>query len=224
MLTPVDGSYARKVPDCSPYISNDRMTTSKKRLLIALAGVVVAGLVAVGIRHHYDTMDVAWSIMAPPQEIELATRMAELRRSDHFDEAIDLGLHSISGHAGDDFIYQMIAATYFMRALHDKDQSGKWTRLGAEYSEKALAANPKDIANVFNVGMNYTIAGDDLDTGGCEYYRKAELIFENLAPQLEANSAKTQGRTVRLAAFRKQNQQQLVRVQQDLRRCQQLAK
>jgi hypothetical protein len=200
------------------------MAKSKRRLLIALGGILVAGLVALGIRHYYDTMDVAWSIMAPPQETELATKMAELRRGDHFDEAIDLGLHSIRGRAEDDFVYQMIATTYFIRALHDKNQSGKWTRLGAEYSEKALSANPNDIANIFTVGMNYMVAGDDLDTGGCEYYRKAETIFENLAPQLQANSAETQGRTARLAALRKQNQEQLIRVQRDLRHCPQPAK
>lgn len=199
------------------------MTKPKRRLLVALGGLLLAGLVLTGIKLRHDTMDVAWAIMAPRQEIELPTRIAELRRSDHFDEAIDLGLHSITGHAGDDIIYQMIATTYFIRALHDKDQSGKWTRLGAEYSEKALASNPKDIANVFNVGMNYMIAGDDLDTGGCEYYRKAEIIFENLTPQLQANSAETQGRTVPLAAFRKQNQEQLLRVQRDLRHCPQPA-
>lgn len=212
------------MPDSNPHISNVRMAKSKRRLFIAVGGILAAGLVAVGIRHYYNTMDVAWSIVAPPQEIDLATKMAELRRSDHFDEAIDLGLHSITGRAGDDFIYQMIATTYFIRALHDKDQSGKWTRLGAEYSDKALAANPKDIANLFNVGMNYMIAGDDPDTDGCQYYRKAEIIFENLTPQLQANSAEIQGRTVRLAAFRKRNQEQLIRVQRDLRHCQQPAK
>ena len=199
------------------------MIKPKRRLLVALGALLLAGLVFAGIKLRHDRMEWAWAIMAPPQEIELATKMAELRRSGHFDQAIDLGLHSLTGHAGDEFIYQMIATTYFIRALHDKDQSGKWTRLGAEYSEKALAANPKDIANVFNVGMNYMIAGDDLDTGGCEYYRKAEIIFENLAPQLKVNSAEAQGGTVPLAAFRKQNQEQLLRVQRDLRYCQQPA-
>jgi hypothetical protein len=189
-----------------------------------LGGLLLATLVLIGIKLRDDTMDMAWAIMAPPQETDLATKMAEFRRGERFDEAINLGLNSIKGQAGDDFIYQMIATTYFIRALHEKDQSGKWTRLGVEYSEKALASNPKDIANVFNVGMNYTIAGDDLDTGGCEYYRKAEIIFENLTPQLQANSAETQGRTVRLAAFRKLNQEQLLRVQRDLRHCQQPAK
>src|SRR5690348_14117655 len=116
------------------------MTKSKRRLLAALGGLLLAGLVLGGIKLRHYRMDMARAIMAPPQEIELATKMAELGRSDHFDEAIDLGLHSITGRAGDDFIYQMIATTYFTRALHDKDQSGKWTRLGAEYSEKALAA------------------------------------------------------------------------------------
>jgi hypothetical protein len=200
------------------------MTKPKRWLLIVLGALLLAALALAGIKLRQDTMDMAWAIMAPPQETELATKMAELRRSKNFDEAIDLGLHSITGHAGDDFIYQMIATTYFIRALHDKDQSGNWTRLGAEYAEKALESNPKDIANVFTVGMDYMIAGDDLDTGGCEYYRKAEIIFENLTPQLQANSAETQGRTVRLAAFRKQNQEQLLRVQWDLRHCQQPAK
>lgn len=200
------------------------MTEPKRRLLILLGGLLLATLVLLGIKHHYDTMDMPWSLIWPRQEVEPITKMAQLTKSGRFDEAIDLGLHAITGGAGDDSIYQMIAETYFIRAIHDKDQSGKWTKLGADYSDKALSSNPKDIANVFNVGMNYMIAGDDLDTGGCEYYRKAKVIFENLAPQLQANSASTQGRTVRLAAFRKQNQEQLLRVQFDLRHCQQLAK
>ena len=203
--------------------SNCGMTEPKRRLLILLGGLPLAALALVGIKHHYDTMEVPWSLIWPRQEVQLATKMAQLGNSGRFDEAIDLGLRSVTGREGDDSIYQMIATTYFIRAIHDKDQSGKWTRLGTEYSEKALASNPRDIANVFNVGMRYMIAGDDLDTGGCEYYRKAEITFENLTPQLQANSAETQGRTVPLAAFRKQNQEQLSRVQRDLRHCHQPA-
>ena len=149
--------------------------TEPKRLLLILLGGLLAALALVGIKHHYDTMEMPWSLIWPRQDIQLATKMAQLRNAGRFDEAIDLGLRSVTGREGDDSIYQLIADTYFIRALDDKDQSGKWTKLGADYSDKALSSDPKDIANVFNVGMNYVIAGDDLDTGGCEYYRKAEI-------------------------------------------------
>src|SRR6476646_4160778 len=137
---------------------------SRRRMWIVVAGIVIAAFTLIAIKHHRDTMEMPWSLLTPSQHVQTVTKMAQLRNEGHFDEAIDLGLHSISGHSGDDFIYQMIATIYFMRSLHDKDQSGKWTKLGAEYSEKALDSNPNDIANVFNVGMNYVIIGDDLDT------------------------------------------------------------
>jgi len=200
------------------------MTEPKRLLLILLGGLLLVALALIGIKHHYDTMEMPWSLIWPTQDIQLATKMAQLRNAGRFDEAIDLGLRSVTGREGDDSIYQLIADTYFIRALHDKDQSGKWTKLGADYSDKALSSNPKDIANVFNVGMNYVIAGDDLDTGGCEYYRKAKSLFENLAPRLQADGAETQGRTVRLAAFRERNQEALSRVAQSLQRCQQSGK
>ncbi len=191
---------------------------------IVVAGIVIAAFTLIAIKHHRDTMEMPWSLLTPSQHVQTVTKMAQLRNEGHFDEAIDLGLHSISGHSGDDFIYQMIATIYFMRSLHDKDQSGKWTKLGAEYSEKALDSNPNDIANVFNVGMNYVIIGDDLDTGGCEYYRRAQTVFENLVPHLQGDSGETQGRTVRLAPFRKQTEEELSRVKESLRHCQQPAK
>jgi hypothetical protein len=79
--------------------------------------------------------------------------------------------------------------------------------------------NPNDIANVFNAGMHFMIAGDDLDTGGCEYYRKAETVFQTLAPRLQGDRAETQGRTVRLGPFRTQDEEQISRVEERLRHC-----
>jgi hypothetical protein len=191
---------------------------------IVAAGIAIAAFALIAIKHYRDTMEMPWSLLTPSQHVQTVTRMAQLRNAGHFDEAIDLGLHSISGHPGDDFIYQMIATIYFMRSLQDKDQSARWTKLGAEYSQKALDSNPNDIANVFNAGMNYVIIGDDLDTGGCEYYRRAQTVFENLVPRLLGDSAETQGRTVRLAPFRRQNEMELSRVKERLRRCQQPGK
>ncbi len=199
--------------------SNCGMSEPKRRLLVLLSGLILAAIALVGIKHHYDTMEMPWALIWPRQEIQLATKMAQLRNSGRFDEAIDLGLRSVTGREGDDSIYQIIATTYFIRALHDKNQSGKWTRLGAEYSEKALAANPTDISNVFNVGVNYMIVGDDLDTGGCEYYRKALSVFEGLVPRLQGEHTETQGRTVELAPFRKYNEEYRSRLKSSLRRC-----
>jgi hypothetical protein len=190
-----------------------------KRLWVVAGAIAVLALVIIALKHHYDTMEMSWSLVTPPQVVEVVTKMDELRNEGRFDESIQLGLRSVSGHSGDDFIYQMVAVTYFVRALHDKDQSGKWTKLGAEYEQKALDANPNDLANVFNAGMNFTVAGDDLDTGGCEYYRKAQTVFQSLAPRLQGERAETQGRAVRLGPFRKQNQEQLSRVAESLRHC-----
>ena len=145
--------------------------------------------------------------------------MAELRNKNQFDEAIALGLNSIKGVPSDDYILHAVADVYFVRALHDKNDVGKWTKLGAEYSEKALHANPADIANQFNVGVNFMVVGDDLDTGGCDYYRKSLAIFEGLVPRLQGDHAETQGRTVQLAPLRKRSEEYLSRVRSRLSRC-----
>ena len=201
------------------------MTGSIRRSAwIVVAGIAIAALAIIAIKYYRSTMETPWSILTPRQHVQTVTKMVELMNKSRFDEAIDLGVHSATGHPGDDFIYQIIATTYFARALRDKDQSRKWTKLGGEYSQKALDSNPNDIANVFNVGMNYMIIGDDLDTGGCEYYRRALTVFENLVPHLQGDRAETQGRTVRLAPFRRENEQELSRVKERLRNCQQAAK
>lgn len=64
------------------------------------------------------------------------------------------------------------------------------------------------------------IVKDDLDTGGCEYYRRAVTVFESLIPRLQGDHAETQGRKVRLAAFRKRNQEELSRVRERIGRWQ----
>lgn len=193
---------------------------SRRSVLLVWLGIAVVALVVIAVEHYRDTMEMPWSLIAQTQQVAVATRMAELRDKGQFEDAIDLGLHSTTGRPDDDFIYHMVATMYFIRALHDKDRSGKWTKLGAEYSQKALDSNPRDIANVFNVGLNYRVAGDDLDTGGCEYYRKAKAVFEGLRPLLQADRAETQGRTVRLASFRQRNGEELLRTNERLRSCQ----
>ena len=186
----------------------------------ALAILALAAVAAVVINRYRYAEEVASSLSTQDQTIgETTTRMAELRNKSRFDEAIALGLNSIKGVPSDDYILHAIATIYFVRALHDKNDSGKWTKLGAEYSEKALHANPADIANQFNVGVNFMVVGDDLDTGGCDYYRKSLAIFEGLVPRLQGDHAETQGRTVQLAPFRKRNEEYLSRLRSRLSRC-----
>lgn len=197
------------------------MTETKsrwRRAWVALGAAAMLLFTVFAIKHYYDTRDLPWSLVAPSQYVDAATRMAELRNNGHFDEAVELGLHSMKGQ-GDDFLFQMIATTYFTRAFQDKDRSGDWAKLAAEYSEKARDANPTDIANVFNVGVNYMIVGDDLSTGGCEYYRRAMEVFEGLIPRLQGDRAETQGRTIRLDPFRKRNEEERSRIRERLRHC-----
>jgi hypothetical protein len=192
---------------------------NRRRLWSVGAAIVVATFLITAIKLYRAREGEPWALVAPGPQVDAVTKMVELREKGRFDDAIELGLRSTTGHAGDDFVYQMIATTYFIRSLSDKDQSGKWAKLGGEYSEKALNFNPTDIANAFNVGANYMIVGGDLDSGGCDYYRKALAIFESLAPRLQGDHAETQGRTVRLASFRKQNEEYVSMLKLKLRRC-----
>lgn len=125
------------------------------RAWVAAGGIVIVLLAIIAIKNYYDTVGMPWTLITPSQDVEVVTRMAQLRNEGRFDQAVELGLHSAKGQPGDDFIFQMIATTYFVRALHNKDQSGQWTKLGGDYSEKALDFNPTDVTNVFNVAENF---------------------------------------------------------------------
>jgi hypothetical protein len=195
--------------------------TQRVRLAVLVGtGLAIVVFAIIIIKNQRDAPGMSTALFAQTQDVGVATtRMAELRNKRQFDEAVELGLHSVKGRPTDDFLFHAIATTYFIRALHDKDQSGKWARLSAEYSEKALAVNPTDIANIFNVGVNYMVVGDDLDTGGCEYYRKSQAVFDGLIPRLQGDHAETQGRTVQLASFRKRNEEYRSMLKARLRSC-----
>lgn len=195
--------------------------SSKHRwVFVVVAGITILVFAAIVINRHRYGGEIASALFSQDQNVVETTRsMTDLRDKKRFDDAIALGLRSIKGEPGDDYIFHAIATIYFVRALHDKNQSGKWTRLGADYSERALRANPTDIANIFNVGVNFMVVGDDLDTGGCDYYRKSLDIFESLVPRLQGYQAVTQGRTVQLAPFGKRNEEYLSMLRSRLRRC-----
>lgn len=201
--------------------SNESMAETNKRHLVVGIGVVAATiLIVLGVKWFRDNSDSPWSLIAPAQSTAIVTSIVELRNKGQFDDAVNVGLHATSGGPDDDILYYTIATTYFVRSLHDKDHSGDWARLGAEYTQKQLDSNPRDIANIFNVGLDYVAAGDNLDTGGCEYYRRAKALFDGLAPRLAGDRSETQGRTVRLASFRRHNAEALLLVNSKLRRCQ----
>ena len=196
------------------------MPETKLRHSLIAAGLTAAAiLVVLALKWFHDNKDMPWALVAPSQQTAVVTRMVELRNKDQFEDAINVGLHATTGSPNDDFIYQLIATTYFIQSLHDKAHSGNWAKLGAQYSQQALDSNPNDIANVFNVGLNYIAAGDDIDKGGCEYYGRAKVVLENLAPHLQGDHAETQGRTVMLAPFRKHHAEALSEVNSRLRHC-----
>jgi hypothetical protein len=193
---------------------------SMKVVLFAGTGLAVFVFAIVVIKNQHDAPGMSTALFAQTQEVgEVTARMAELRNKRQFNEAVELGLHAVKGQPTDDFLFHAIATTYFIRALHDKDQSGKWARLGAEYSEKALSVNPTDVSNIFNVGVNYMVVGDDLDTGGCEYYRKSRAVFDGLIPRLQGDHAETQGKTVQLAPLRARNEEYRSMLKAKLRPC-----
>lgn len=164
--------------------------------------------------------DEAWALTTPPGYGDVATRMMELEAKQQFDDAIQLGLGSLKGQAGDYFVYQLVAQAYGILEYRDPGQSGKWAILSAQYSDKAMDANPADLSNVFNAGDNYALAGDNLPTSeSCRYYEKAASIFQALAPRLQGSRATIQGQSFRLAPFRRENAERLADVKRKLASC-----
>jgi len=154
-----------------------------RRIWVVLLALAVVGCAVFAAKVVDAIGDDPWAIVNPRDCMDQGTRIAELRNQARFDEAVELAIQSAAKGQHADFFYQMVATTYLARAMEDKDQSEKWAKLAGEYADKALASNPKDIANVFNVGVNYILVGDDLSTGGCVYYRKALSVLEGLSPR-----------------------------------------
>jgi hypothetical protein len=89
-------------------------------LLVVGAGLVIVALAVIATVYRRDTAGMSTALFAQNQDvIEVTTRMAELRNNGQFEEAVELGLHSVKGQSVDDYLFHTIATVYFVRALQE---------------------------------------------------------------------------------------------------------
>ena len=154
------------------------------RLTIAIFVLLVVSATsnACSMTHQsQDTTKDAWVKSAPAQDNEVFENVLAARRRGDFDGALAIALRGVDGRSPDDFLLQVAADTCFERAQGDSSQRERWVELGVQYSEQALRANPKDLVNVYNLGMSYLAAGMNLQKPrGCSYYKKSLEILEDL--------------------------------------------
>jgi tetratricopeptide (TPR) repeat protein len=209
------------IPDNRKQERIAAVKSSTRRVLIVIALLLALPLLLIGFnQYRYEASRHPWDLVCPEEYTAQMTSMVELRQKGQFEEAIQIASHSLKDQPSDEFPLQMIATAYFERAQQDQSQMERWGRLGAEYAEKAYNASPTDLANIFNLGESYRLAGDDLSTSECcQYYEESLRTFEKLTPLLQDDRATIHGENFRLAPFRKENQERIAEVKRDLSKC-----
>ncbi len=192
------------------------------RMFLVLIGVVIATAVLVWTQGRENTSARAWSKAVPKDQTAVVERTSELVKAGNFEEAINLVEHSLKGTPSDDSLLQRLASIYFMRAQVDPSNRPKWVRTGLEYSTRALAANPSDIINVYNVGESQmTVAMNLQRPEACDSYRAALATFEKLRADkfLSGEYGQVEGERVQLAPYREKLDENIRLVMQAIKTC-----
>lgn len=186
-----------------------------------LLALSILGVVAIGtatLSQKDEGTEHAWFKKAPVADNAVFERILEDRKKGDFDGAVAAALGGVGGKPPDDFLLQTVSDTYFEEAQQGDDaQRGQWIGLAVQYSERALAMNPGDVVNAFNVGETYLTAAMNLHKpSGCSYYQKSLEVFERLKtdPILKGEWGTIEGERVPMEAYRQRLDEKIKQVHQ----------
>jgi tetratricopeptide (TPR) repeat protein len=200
-----------------------------KPAIIALTILTAVGTGSVLLSQKQNEASLhAWSKLAPAEDNEVFEKMLECKKKGDFDGAVALALKGVNGKPADDFLLQAVSSTYFERAQQDNpSRREQWVTSAVQYSERALAANPRDVVNVFNIGETYLTAAMNLQKpNSCGYYEKALGVFERLKtdPILKGEWATIEGERVPMEPYRQRLDDEIKQVRQLSSGCPAMAK
>lgn len=191
-----------------------------KVILFVLPAILTASL-GMAQQNSGNTLE-AWSKISPSSDNEIFKKIEKYRKDGDFERAVAVALTPVGGRQPDDFLLQTTAYTYFQRAQSDAANKEKWVALAVQYSERALAANPNDLVNVFNLGESYSAAGMNLGKPtACPYYEKSLQTFDRLKADrgLQGEWGTIEGERVQLAPYRKKLDEHIKTVRMLGARC-----
>ena len=157
-----DDQRARDGPPVLP-VQKERSVRARKFALILLTSVT---LVACNRKNS-----------SPRNVAEVGSRMSQLTQQHHFEEAAQLGLHSVSGKPQDATIYYFVALAYAKRAGYDADAREDSLKLVDEYSRQSLLCDPDNQLIRFNIALVLEEAGGVESPSRCQYYAESTRLL-----------------------------------------------
>lgn len=201
------------------------MNISKRWLWLLIVSLASVGMLATIAACQEEHKENPWFQVVPPEYSDLSQKVMTLQKQGRFDDAVQLLEHSLRGQSSDDVLLRMIAYTHFGHAQADTPEREKWAKLGVQFSEKALQANPKDVVNLYNLGESYLLAGEDLvdvsQSESCRYYQESIDVFEKVAanPVMAKERALIEGEIHRMAPWRDRLNERLSKAKEAYSKC-----
>jgi hypothetical protein len=162
---------------------------------------------------------------APRSAGEAVTRMTVLQEDGRYDEAVatvQTWLQNNQDSASrDGLLYQQIAMVYINKAYKKRKSMEDSVRQATLNFEKALTLRDQQPADdlgvdLFEIGGGYELMGDLPVTEKCEYYKKAQQLFEQQLPLVQADTYTAFGKTYSLNSVRADVNKHLTAVRQKI--------
>lgn len=181
--------------------------------------IVVGGAILFGISMGAYLL---WNYRATGRvEQDFGAQMIRYTKQGRYDDAVQVGLHTLRNNSDDEFVYQQISIVYSVRAYKDSKHREEWVTNGVSYIEKSLALNSKekDVAGVslLQDALSFKDFGNLSADRRCTYYDRARSLLEDRAPVLQGEKLTLEGRDFPLAPLRQENDKYLNEVNEKIR-------
>ena len=127
---------------------------------------------------------------SPRNVAEIGSKISQLIQQHHFEEAAQVGLHSIKGKPEDATIYYFVALAYAKRARYEADAREGSLKFVDEYSQQSLSRDPDNQLIRFNIALVLEYAGGIESTSRCRYYAESKQLLEQVSIKSSANALK----------------------------------
>lgn len=129
-------------------------------------------------------------ISSPRDAAEIGSKISQLIQQHQFEEAAQMGLHSVSGRPEDATAYYLVALAYAKRAGYQTDAREDSLRLMDEYSRRSLLRDPDNQLVRFNIALLFEYAGDIESSSRCRYYAQSKGLLEQASIKSSAHALK----------------------------------
>jgi len=127
---------------------------------------------------------------SPRNVAEVGSEISQLIQHRRFEEAAQLGLHSLGNRPQDATIYYLLALAYVERARYEADARESSLKLVDEYSRQSLSRDPDNQLIRFNIALVLESAGDIQSSSQCRYYAESKELLVQASNKASVNTLK----------------------------------